>query len=455
MQQEVLWHGLTSGLAKMLVPVGLSHRLTYWTVFAIVMVTWCGGIVQRLARLFYAGYRQAMAQFPRELVCGDSVVCDALRSVSKFNSTVEGLGVESAAFKVSQNPDHYWKAVQERRKEIPGAPICSYEEWLDRTPGWVDSAGAKYDTLRVTFQDACRDLNTNITTVEVTAMLARMKDVGASLDNVPLIVMQSHASHTECEVIKDLTRLFNMVFSTGVVPEEWQRHIMLLVHKGHDASPSALESYRAIGIGCCDLKMLSLVMEERLNTFLLVTNYLSHNQMGFKRRSDTREATVVLSEIIKEASKKCPVLTAFIYVRAAYDSVIRDVLYAKMLRMGIGGRFLTTVQGLYHPMESELEVGGAMIGKVTMEMDLAQGSPLYINSCISDLERMSDEKSMANGVPYGLHAPSAMGDAYRTSTRDIISNDKIASLWFADDSSVLETDITRLLEQDRIHVSMV
>ena len=122
--------------------------------------------------------------------------------------------------------------------------------------------------------------------------------------------------------------------------------------------------------------MLSLIMEERLNTFLLVTNSLSHNQMGFKRRSGTREATLVLSEIIKEASKTCPVLTAFIDVRAAYDSVIREVLYAKMLGMGIGGRFLTTVQGLYHSMEAELEVGGAMIGKVTMEMGLAQGSPL-------------------------------------------------------------------------------
>ena len=64
--------------------------------------------------------------------------------------------------------------------------------------------------------------------------------------------------------------------------------------------------------------------------------------MGFKRRSGTREATLALSEIIKQASKERPVLTAFVDVRAAYDSVIREVLYAKMLKMGIGGRFLTT-----------------------------------------------------------------------------------------------------------------
>ena len=44
-------------------------------------------------------------------------------------------------------------------------------------------------------------------------------------------------------------------------------------------------------------------------------------------------------------------------------------------------------------MEAKLEVGGAMIGTVKMELGLAQGSPLlpvllniYINSCISELE---------------------------------------------------------------------
>ena len=153
--------------------------------------------------------------------------------------------------------------------------------------------------------------------------------------------------------------------------------------------------------------MLSLIMEERLNTFLEVTKSLSHNQMGFKRRSGTREATLALYEIIKQASKERPVLTAFIDVRAAYDSVIREVLYAKMLKMGIGGRFLTTIQGMFHSMEAELEVGGAMIGLVKMELGLAQGSPLspvlfniYINSCITELERLAHAKATTLGVSH-------------------------------------------------------
>ena len=41
------------GLEKDAGSRGVSHRLTYWTVYAIVMVTLWRGIVRRLTRLFY------------------------------------------------------------------------------------------------------------------------------------------------------------------------------------------------------------------------------------------------------------------------------------------------------------------------------------------------------------------------------------------------------------------
>ena len=115
---------------------------------------------------------------------------------------------------------------------------------------FMSSSNNKKNTLSK-YPDAAGMLNADITVGEVAAMLAKMKDVGASLDNVPPVVMQSHAGHLECAVIKALTQQFNDVFRTGVVPDEWQKHRMMLVHKGHGAHQSALDSYRAIGIGCC------------------------------------------------------------------------------------------------------------------------------------------------------------------------------------------------------------
>ena len=233
-------------------------------------------------------HRQDIATVPVELCCGDEAVYDVLRSKSKFNGTIGGLDEASAAYKVSVRPDHYWR-VYEQRRNVPGQASGGYDEWRQKTPDWDDGAKSAHDAVQIKYPDAAGMLNADITVAEVVAMLVKMKDVGASLDNVPPVVMQSHADHSECAVIKALTQRFNDVFRTGVVPDEWQKHRMLLVHKGHGAHQSALDSYRAIGIECCDLKMLSLIMEERLNTFLVVTKSLSHNQMEFKRRSGTRE----------------------------------------------------------------------------------------------------------------------------------------------------------------------
>ena len=137
---------------------------------------------------------------------------------------------------------------------------------------------------------------------------------------------------------------------------------------------------------------------------------------------------MALSEVIRNATKTKPVLVAFIDVQAAYDSVIREVLYAKMLRMGIGGKFLTTIQGFYHSMCAELEVGEFVVRSVAMEVGLAQGSPLspllfnmYLDSCVRGLKVRAYKKlQQEGGVPYGLPLPSAP---------DELQTDTIVSKW--------------------------
>ena len=140
-----------------------------------------------------------MAKVSRDLCCGDAMVYEALRSVSNFNATMDGLGADSTAFKVAaEPPDYYWKGIEERRKRTPGLGIGGYGEWMGRTPGLVDHARNVHDVVRNTYPVACQELNVEITTAEVATMLARLKDVGASLDNVSPSVMHLHAGHSEC-----------------------------------------------------------------------------------------------------------------------------------------------------------------------------------------------------------------------------------------------------------------
>ena len=222
----------------------------------------------------------------------------------------------------------------------------------------------------------------------------------------------------------------------------WQQYKLLLHHKGHNAHPNDCDSYRGQGIGDGSLKIMSMVLEERLSNFLVSTNALSSEQMGCKRKSGTIEATVALSEIIRNASKAGPVFTAFIDVQTAYESVMREILFAKMLRMGIGGKFLATIQEFYYAMSAGLVVGEFSFGPVTMEIGLAQGSPLspllfnvYLDACVRGLKEQAHAKSQQDGILYGLPIPSAPGE-FQTGT--------IVSQMFADDGTLMELAVPKL-----------
>ena len=203
-----------------------------------------------------------------------------------------------------------------------------------------------------------------------------------------------------------------MVLSTGVTPPEWQSHRLILTYKRHDEHPNALSSYRGIGVGVTALKVMSLALNERLNTFLETTNALSPEQLGFRRMSGTQECVLTVSEIIRHAAKESDVYCAFLDVAGAYDTVIRPMLYDRCIQIGVGGRFLSTIQALYKSPVAEIEIGGNIIGAVPIERGLLQGSPLspslfniYIDGCIRELKEKAWLKSIATGVPYGLYLP--------------------------------------------------
>ena len=62
---------------------------------------------------------------------------------------------------------------------------------------------------------------------------------------------------------------------------------------------------------------------------------------------------------------------------------------------------------------------------------------IYINSCITGLVEEADEHSRAtDGIMKGVYLPSATDDAVKVN--------RIKSIWYADDSILLEHDIVRL-----------
>jgi len=253
-------------------------------------------------------HRVAMAQIPISLPLDRKIVYQALDDISQHNSYVEGLASTSVGALTALQPDYFWQKselrrwVAEREDYVDlgeeSGYVSGYDQWHvfnSVDPDRDDTTRASYLKVQSSHGLACGKLNSLIIAEEVKAALSRLQDVGPGMDNVPPVVFSMHSTHTECAVVNKLTLEFNDIMTTGLIPNTWQKHRMLLHYKQHNAHPGALDSYRALGIGSCPLKIMSMVMEERLNDFLTETKALSREQLGFKRNSGTSETVLAES----------------------------------------------------------------------------------------------------------------------------------------------------------------
>ncbi len=410
-------------------------------------------------------HRTSVASIPATLPMSEEVVYHSLRNVSIHNRTIDGLVPESAAAMTAFDPACLWRcsSVPPRRDRNN---LEGYALWDSRSLP-LNGSLAGYDAINLKYPMACNALSAPFEIAEISKVFSILHDVGAGVDGLPPVVFRHHAEHGGCAVANTLLTELNMVLATGVTPPEWQSHRLILTYKRHDEHPNVLSSYRGIGIGVTALKIMSLALNERLNTFLETTNALSPEQLGFRRMSGTQESVLTVSETIRHAAKESNVFCAFLDVAGAYETVIRPLLYDRCIQIGVGGRFLSTIQALYKSPMAEIEIGGNVIGAVPIERGLLQGSPLspslfniYIDGCIRDLKEKARLKSIETGVAYGLflptvkHAPSpspsesprridSEDDSDETAA-GALQNDRILSVWYADDGALLEVDMDRL-----------
>ena len=152
--------------------------------------------------------------------------------------------------------------------------------------GLVETRGQRVQRL---FPGECQRLQRDVHTDEVTAVFERQRDTGPGVDGQAPVVLQLM---THGIVPAEVTRLLNEVWHRGIGPTQWCEHRCLLHYKGKNSDPCCLSNYRGLGVDQLLLKVLSLVMNDRLVHFLSVTGGLSLSQVGFQRRRGTPEKNV-------------------------------------------------------------------------------------------------------------------------------------------------------------------
>ena len=95
-------------------------------------------------------------------------------------------------------------------------------------------------------------------------------------------------------------------------------------------------------------KLYAAVLDRRIQDWAEKAGLLADGQFGIRRGRSCAQATLVLHATIeRQMMSGTPLFVCFVEFHKAYDTVPRQLLWAKLERAGVGGWCLCAVQALY------------------------------------------------------------------------------------------------------------
>ena len=197
-----------------------------------------------------------------------------------------------------------------------------------------------------------------------------------------------------------ITKLYNLIKSSGVLPEGWNRGRVTLVHKR--GLRELLGNYRPITVNISLSGLYSKVLNERLIAVVEEWKLLGEVQNGFRKDRCAADNNFVLDTILwKARSKKKKVHLAFLDISKAYDSVNRAILWSKLSKLGISGEFLGCLKSLYTDDSIDCMANGVLTSPIYLSRGLRQGcalSPLLFALYISEVGTDMNESALGYKV---------------------------------------------------------
>uniref|UniRef100_A0AAR2JQZ9 Reverse transcriptase domain-containing protein n=1 Tax=Pygocentrus nattereri TaxID=42514 RepID=A0AAR2JQZ9_PYGNA len=141
-----------------------------------------------------------------------------------------------------------------------------------------------------------------------------------------------------------LTRLFNIAWTSGAVPLDWQTGVVVPLFKKGDRR--VCSNYRGITLLSLPGKVYAGVLEKRVR--LIVEPRIQEEQCGFRPGRGTLDQLFTLSRILEGSWEFAqPVHMCFVDLEKAFDCVPRGILWEVLREYGVHGSLLRAIQALY------------------------------------------------------------------------------------------------------------
>ena len=190
-----------------------------------------------------------------------------------------------------------------------------------------------------------------------------------------------------------VTKLFNIILDTNQNIREWSTGIITpIFKKGCQSDPT---NYRGISLLSCFSKVFMTMLNNRLLHYALENKIISVNQLGFLPNNRTSDAHLILHNLIQNVCHKNSsyIYTCFIDFKSAFDTIPRDILFQKLIKIGITGNFFNTIKKTYENDDACINLNNNISESFKINRGVRQGcilSPLLFNIFMSDLPGVLD-----------------------------------------------------------------
>ena len=300
----------------------------------------------------------------------------------------------------NKHPKQFWDIVKRMRswgdaKSNTSNPIdpseweTHFETLLNEESELTDKKRHELENLEQT--PLFSELDFKITTAEVIRAGKRLnKKAMAGPDKISGSLLIEGLS----ELLPVIMQLFNKIFLHATIPDIWSLNFLVTIFKkGDNCDPN---NYRGIAIGSCLSKLFSLILLDRIEKRIEVSNPISPNQIGFKSGCRTADHVFVIKALVNKIVnvEKKKLFVAFIDFRKAYDTVNRKLLLLKLLRLGTNGLFYRNIKASLNSISYLVKIKGGVLSPISSSLGLKQGgvlSPLLFNVFIDELGKIFDE----------------------------------------------------------------
>ena len=229
------------------------------------------------------------------------------------------------------------------------------------------------------------ELDVEITQNEI---FKAIKELKTSRSGGPDKLLNEFFIHGSASLLPYLHTLFNLLFNKGYFPTMWSEGYIVPIHK--KGNTNNVDNYRGITLLSTLGKLFTSILNNRLINWAESYYVYIEAQAGFRREMGTTDNIFVLHGLITHLINQGKKLyCAFVDFKKAFDFVNRDIIWYKLIKLGVRGKMLDIIKSMYAKVKARVKYNNELSEPFESYLGVRQGeclSPFLFSMYLNDIE---------------------------------------------------------------------